>query len=111
MTRRRQTAALIALTLGITVACSDTSRSPGAEPPFRPGEADPDRSSEARRTVQRCAGDRGWELGDLELLVDADSLLIRLAYRSRPVSPDEPERQVVDLCLAQAGVIQPPAGA
>jgi hypothetical protein len=85
---------------------------PRVTPWFHPGETDPIRSDEATRAVGRCAREAGWELQRLELLVDHDGLLIRIAYRAYRAQTGVPgaaaERQVVEVCLGKAEVTSPP---
>jgi hypothetical protein len=97
----------IALVLSSCGASSDGTTDGSV---FHPGEADAARSAQARDKVKACAEDRGWDLRNLELLVDDEGLLIRIAYRSSNIFPGTPEREVVDDCLVQADVTQPPPG-
>jgi hypothetical protein len=100
--------ALLVLSTGLALASCGRSDPAGDGSVFHPGEADPVRSAQARDEVKACAKDHGWHLDDLELLVDAEGLLIRIAYRSRHIAPDTSEHETVDGCLDRAGVTQPP---
>jgi hypothetical protein len=101
--------ALVVLSAGLALSsCGARRDGAGDDPVFHPGEADAARSAQARDEVKACAEDRGWHLGNLELLVDDEGLLIRIAYGSRNIFPGTTEREAVDSCLARAGVTQPP---
>jgi hypothetical protein len=100
---------LVVLMTGLAlVSCDARSDQAGDGSMFHPGEADPVRSAKARDEVAACAAEQGWHLGDLELLVDAEGRLIRIAYRSRNIVPGTVESEVVDRCLVEADVTQPP---
>ena len=101
--------ALVVLSALLTL-CSCRASPDGArnDAAFHPGEADAVRSAQVQDEVKTCAEDRGWHLGNLELLVDGEGRLIRIAYRSRNIFPGTLEREAVDSCLARAGVTQPP---
>jgi hypothetical protein len=63
------------------------------------------------RKYEPAPRDRGWHLDNLDILVDAEGLLILISYRSRIIVPGTLEREAVDTCLAEADVTRPPPGA
>jgi hypothetical protein len=107
---RRLASAVLCAGLAVgTISCDGRTAEREDDRPFHPGEADRARSAQAGDEVLACARDRGWHLGDLEILVDGEGLLIRIEYRARNLVPGALESEVVDACLTRANVKKPPA--